>query len=149
KGIPRPLTFKDGERRVTPWRRSRAPNRGHLAFHQPTLWRGPSGRGVRGDSIDVVPGPDATRTAPPPAHEAGPQNGLLRRRPPSGDPQRSGRIAVQRRGTPKGLGATARERHSHEQASGPPDHAGERPPCSREAKSIAWAPCSRRDDCHG
>src|SRR5690606_8236552 len=50
---------------------------------QPTLWRGPSGRGVRGDSIDVVPGPDATRTAPPPAHEAGPQNGLLRRRPPS------------------------------------------------------------------
>src|SRR5690606_25499482 len=36
-----------------------------------------------------------------------------------------------------------------EQASSPPDHAGERPPCSREAKSSAWAPCSRRDDYHG
>src|SRR5690606_42146455 len=29
------------------------------------------------------------------------------------------RVRTQRRGTPKGLGATARERHSHEQASGP------------------------------
>src|SRR5690606_41629728 len=83
KGIPRPLTFKDGERRVTPWRRSRAPNRGHLALHQPTLWRGPSGRGVRGGSIAVAPDPDATPTAPPPANDAGPHTGLHRRRPPA------------------------------------------------------------------